>query len=51
MTICMSRKYTDKCFETVPNIKYQHGDVITMQVDIIMKEVKKDDTADEAGNY
>ena len=20
MTICMSRKYTDKCFETVPNI-------------------------------
>ena len=43
MTICMSRKYTDKCFETVPNI--------ILQVDIIMKEVKKDDTADEAGNY
>ena len=31
----------------VPNLNM----VITMQVDIIMKEVKKDDTADEAGNY
>ena len=33
----------------VPNINMVH--VITMQVDIIMEEVKKDDTADEAGNY
>ena len=33
----------------VPNINMVH--VITMQVDIIMEEVKKDDTANEAGNY
>ena len=33
----------------VPNINMVH--VITMQVDIIMEEVKKDDTADEAGKY
>ena len=33
----------------VLNINMVH--VITMQVDIIMEEVKKDDTADEAGNY
>ena len=31
------------------NINMVH--VITMQVDIITEEVKKDDTADEAGNY
>ena len=31
----------------VPNLNM----VITLQVDIIMEEVKKDDTADEAGNY
>ena len=33
----------------VPNINMVH--VITMQVDIITEEVKKDGTADEAGNY
>ena len=33
----------------VPNINMVH--FITMQGDIIMEEVKKDDTADEAGNY
>ena len=33
----------------VLNINMVH--VITMQVVIIMEKVKKDDTADEAGNY
>ena len=33
----------------VLNINMVH--IITMQVDIIMEEVKKDDTADEAGKY
>ena len=33
----------------VLNINMVH--IITMQVDIIIEEVKKDDTADEAGKY
>ena len=33
----------------VPNINMVH--VNTLQVDITTEEVKKDDTADEAGNY